>query len=62
MTTDDLRISAHVRSDSLDYCSREIRKHVKVLDGETYASVIVLQRDYGYAQVTPTLMRNNQGG
>ena len=39
-------------SDSLDYSAREVRAAVKKLDGDPFASVLVLQRDYGYSQVS----------
>ncbi len=38
-------------SDSLDYSAREVRKAVQALDGDPFAGVLVLQRDYGYSQV-----------
>ena len=38
-------------SDSLDYSAREVRKAVQGLDGDPFAGVLVLQRDYGYSQV-----------
>ncbi len=39
-------------SDSLDYSAREVRKVVQGLDGDPFAGVLVLQRDYGYSQVS----------
>ena len=41
-------------SDSLDYSAREVRKVVQKLGGDAFASVLVLQRDYGYSQVRPS--------
>ncbi len=38
-------------SDSLDYSAREVRAAVQKLGGDAFASVLVLQRDYGYSQV-----------
>ena len=39
-------------SDSLDYSAREVRAEVKKLGADAFASVLVLQRDYGYSQAS----------
>ena len=38
-------------SDSLDHSAREVRAAAQRLDGDPFAGVLVLQRDYGYSQV-----------